>query len=218
MSEKKVAVLLDGAFVLYRFYYMNNRHANAQEVVSMAMACLEEDEELFRIYYYDCPPYDGVEKRPFSNTEIDFYNTPTSRRMRQLHDEIAAAPHVAFRAGVLSFDGWSLSKRALPNLISDPRPLKDEDLDPKLRQKRVDIKIGLDIAWLSTKHIVDRIILVTSDSDFIPAMKFARREGVQVVLVTLGSQVKRDMLEHADEVRVDAIVAPSDEVKSKSNE
>jgi len=40
----------------------------------------------------------------------------------------------------------------------------------------------------------DRVILVTADSDFVPAMKFARREGVQVVLVTMGhTLVKREL-------------------------
>ncbi|MDT5157346.1 MAG: hypothetical protein QOH51_1703 [Acidobacteriota bacterium] len=48
------------------------------------------------------------------------------------------------------------------------------------------MKIGLDVAWLASKSIVEKIILVMADSDLIPAMKFARREGVQVVLVTMG--------------------------------
>ena len=33
------------------------------------------------------------------------------------------------------------------------------------------MKMGLDIAWLASKRIADRIILVTADSDFVPAMK-----------------------------------------------
>ena len=64
------------------------------------------------------------------------------------------------------------------------------------------MKIGLDVAWLSSKGIVDRIILVTADSDFVPAMKFARRKDVQVVLVTMGhALVKRELKVHADELR-----------------
>ena len=52
------------------------------------------------------------------------------------------------------------------------------------------------------KRFVERIVLVTADSDFIPAMKFARREGVQVTLVTMGHMlVKRELKVHADELR-----------------
>ncbi|MFL5540716.1 MAG: NYN domain-containing protein [Longimicrobiaceae bacterium] len=64
------------------------------------------------------------------------------------------------------------------------------------------MKIGLDVAWRASKGIVDRIVLVTGDSDFVPALKFARREGVQVVLVTMGeTKVKHDLLVHADQLR-----------------
>lgn len=80
--------------------------------------------------------------------------------------------------------------------------MQPNDFIPDLKQKRVDMKIGLDVAWLASKGIVERIVLVTSDSDFVPAMKFARREGVQVVLITMGhKQVKQDLLVHADELR-----------------
>ncbi|MEB3102917.1 NYN domain-containing protein [Ferviditalea candida] len=41
------------------------------------------------------------------------------------------------------------------------------------------------VAWLSSRNTVDKIILVTGDTDLVPAMKFARREGVQVVIVNI---------------------------------
>ena len=59
------------------------------------------------------------------------------------------------------------------------------------------MRIGLDIASLTLKkHVI--IVLVTGDSDFVPAMKFARREGAQLFLVALGSQVTDDVREHCD--------------------
>ncbi|CAA9419292.1 MAG: hypothetical protein AVDCRST_MAG74-2853 [uncultured Pyrinomonadaceae bacterium] len=43
---------------------------------------------------------------------------------------------------------------------------------------------------------------MTADSDFVPPMKFARREGVQVILVIMGHLlVKNELKEHADELR-----------------
>jgi uncharacterized LabA/DUF88 family protein len=55
-------------------------------------------------------------------------------------------------------------------------------IEPNIRQKGVDMRIGLDIASLTLKKQVQVIVLVTADSDFIPAMKFARREGAQLVI------------------------------------
>ena len=60
------------------------------------------------------------------------------------------------------------------------------------------MRIGLDIASLTLKKHVDIIVLVTGDSDFVPAMKFARREGAQLFLVPLGSKVTDDVREHCD--------------------
>ena len=60
------------------------------------------------------------------------------------------------------------------------------------------MRVGLDIASLALKKHVDVIVLVTSDSDFVPAMKFARREGAQLFLVSLGHKIVDEMREHAD--------------------
>ena len=64
------------------------------------------------------------------------------------------------------------------------------------------MRIGLDMATFSYERTVERIILVTGDTDFIPAMKMARRSGLQVVLVQL---VKLShvwgLLPHTDIVR-----------------
>jgi uncharacterized LabA/DUF88 family protein len=60
------------------------------------------------------------------------------------------------------------------------------------------MRIGLDIASLTLKKIVHVIVLVTADSDFVPAMKFARREGAQLFLVTLGHGIRIGLREHAD--------------------
>jgi len=39
---------------------------------------------------------------------------------------------------------------------------------------------------------------VTGDSDLVPAMKFARREGIKVYLKALGHPVRRELKAHAD--------------------
>ena len=73
-----------------------------------------------------------------------------------------------------------------------------DNLVPNVHQKGVDMRVGLDIASLTLKKQVEVIVLVTGDSDFVPAMKFARREGAQLFLVTLGHKVVDEMREHAD--------------------
>jgi uncharacterized LabA/DUF88 family protein len=201
---KKTAVLLDLGFALHKLYkLLGNKFPTAIEVRDFATRCLNTgEEELFRIYCYHCLPYDKVQTHPLTRASIDFSKTPTYASMTALIKHLKVTDNIAFRAGELSFDGWGIKKFAAWDIIKTGRALAPGDFEPDLKQKGVDMKIGLDVAWLASKRIVDRIILVAADSDFIPAMKFARREGIQVILVTLGHRrIRQEVVEHADELR-----------------
>lgn len=198
---KKVAVMLDGGFVLKSLKKKLNRFPSAKETLDFSMSCINKDEELLRIYYYDCPPYGLKQINPLSGQKIDFSVSPLFNQQKSFQDQLSRMDHIAFRRGVLGFYGWKIGRNAFKDIVENHRSVEARDLVPDLKQKEVDIKIGLDIAWLASKSIVDRLILVTGDTDFVPAMKFARREGVQVVLITLGNRIKPAMREHVDEFR-----------------
>ena len=76
--------------------------------------------------------------------------------------------------------------------------IKNQDVSLGLRQKGVDMRIGLDIASITLKRQADTIILVSGDSDFVPAAKLARREGVEFILDPLWQSVNDDLFEHID--------------------
>ena len=78
------------------------------------------------------------------------------------------------------------------------KELTPESIRPGFRQKGVDMRIGVDIASLTLKQHVDTIILCTGDSDFVPAAKLARREGIEFLLDPLGQNIKDDLNEHID--------------------
>lgn len=48
------------------------------------------------------------------------------------------------------------------------------------------------------KSLVEAILLVTGDSDFVPIMKFARREGITILLFSFSYGVIRDLKAHTD--------------------
>jgi uncharacterized LabA/DUF88 family protein len=61
------------------------------------------------------------------------------------------------------------------------------------------MRIGLDIASLSETKAAERVILVTGDTDCIPAMKHARKAGLQVVLIELpGHRLVPELFAHTD--------------------
>lgn len=102
------------------------------------------------------------------------------------------------RRGTVKFHGWRVGPAALQNLTSAPRPLQAGDLVPHIEQKGVDLRIGLDIAWIAGRGKANILILVTGDSDMVPAMKFARQEGLRVYLETMGHGVSRELKVHCD--------------------
>ncbi len=51
------------------------------------------------------------------------------------------------------------------------------------------MKIGLDIALIAMKRLADLLIIITGDADIVPALKLARREGMQVGLDPLGRPI-----------------------------
>ena len=70
--------------------------------------------------------------------------------------------------------------------------------------RSVDMRIGMDFATLSLKRLVQRIILLSGDTDMLPAIKLARREGIQVCVVQVGTfgRLAPSLIEDADLVRV----------------
>lgn len=76
--------------------------------------------------------------------------------------------------------------------------LKESDLILNVKQKGVDMRIGLDIASLAHKKLVDQIVLISGDSDFVPAAKYARREGIDFILDPLRVPIKDSLRMHID--------------------
>ena len=76
--------------------------------------------------------------------------------------------------------------------------LSESDLVLNMRQKGVDMKIGLDIASLAYKKLADQIVLISGDSDFVPAAKLARVEGIDFIVDSMGMKINDNLIEHID--------------------
>lgn len=109
--------------------------------------------------------------------------------------ELAEKDLFAVRRGVLKFRGYVLN-----NIPFQPTgPLQDSDFRPEFEQKGVDMRIGLDMAIFSANRAVDLVALATNDTDCIPAMKHARRSGIQIALLVVpGYNPAPELLAHSD--------------------
>ncbi|HOR72799.1 MAG TPA: NYN domain-containing protein [Verrucomicrobiota bacterium] len=209
---KKTALLIDGGWFskgLGKILRLPNRWPNAAQVVKNARAVLEADEELFRIFYYDCEPFDREVTNPVDGSKVDYKLMPAYSARKQFFFDLGQTGYVALRRGELKARGWEYSasyRKALLAGGAGGAPAiapTAKDVYPNLEQKGVDMRIGIDVATLSLKRVVDRIILFSGDTDMIPAMKLARREGLQVFVVKLNPwPLKHTLIEDSDGVRL----------------
>ena len=184
----KVTILIDGGYLrkvaspIYRY--------NPDFIEKVALSIVRKDEQLFRTLYYDCNPYSGEVPLPVSGKKRTFND-------RGWLDILAAKDSFAVRRGILKFRGFKPKKIPVKS-----ESLSDDDFYPDFEQKGVDMRLGIDIATFSISKAVDRVILVSGDTDCVPAMKYGRIAGLQIVIVHFPDQkLSRELLWHADECR-----------------
>jgi len=204
----QVAVLVDGSFFLKRYVYTYGRNHSpektANDLFTMCLKHLEGkyNDTLYRILFYDCPPFEGKPNNPITGKAIDFSKTDLYTFRVKFYQELLKKRKIALRRGhLVSAGGWIIKPDPMKELLHRTKAISDlteNDVRYDLRQKGVDMRMGLDIASIAYKRLANKIILVTGDADFVPAAKLARREGIDVVLDPMWQPVSRDLFEHTD--------------------
>lgn len=82
----------------------------------------------------------------------------------------------------------------------DVEDIESRDIYPDIRQKGVDMRLGLDFATIAFKRQAERVVLLANDADYVPAVKLVRREGIKVALDPLWTRAAEDLREHVDYV------------------
>lgn len=206
------AILIDGDFYVRRYRFLFGKREAIKVAGDLHWMCRRHLEQpdgkrtLYRIFFYDCPPLGKKEHNPITGKAVDFAKTPTATWRKTLHDELRRLRKVALRLGYLNerMGHWSVRPEKLKALLSGKMTVKDlteTDVLYSVPQKGVDMRIGLDIASLAFKKQVDQIILIAGDSDFVPAAKLARREGIDFILDPIWASIRADLHEHIDGLR-----------------
>ena len=173
----KVALFIDGGHI--RACAKAAREAYTPDlIIRIARACVQTSETLFRVLYYDCEPFSGRVQLPISG------GTKTYTGSDPFLADLARKELVAVRRGVLKFRGWERTSASLAAGTA-PGALSDRDFKAKWEQKGVDLRIGLDLVTMTETKAADLIVLMTGDTDLIPAMKLVRGRGLQIAGVDL---------------------------------
>lgn len=212
----RTAILIDGAFYRKRAYYIYGDKKPAERADELEWYCKRHIREeksdncfLYRVFYYDCPPMTKKVYHPYLKKQIDFGKTDDYIWATSFFKELTHKRKFALRLGRLAEEQahFNIRPEATKKLMNGS--LKFENLSEKhfaldVKQKGVDMRIAVDISSLVFKKQVDRIILISGDSDFVPASKQARREGIDFILDPMRAPIKDDLFEHIDGMRTKA--------------
>ena len=204
----KIAVLIDGGFFVKRFNSLYNKERKmsgtqvADILYTMAMKHVGNNNTLYRIFYYDCLPLGKKVHNPISKKVVDFSKTYEYAFRTELLEALKRKRKVALRIGTLKDNhNWPIYPGRVKELLSGKKNIVDlteNEIFLDVRQKGIDMKIGVDIATLALKNFVDTIVLFSGDSDFVPAAKLARREGIDFILDPMKANVEPQLFEHID--------------------
>lgn len=208
--EIVTALIVDGGFYRKRADYLFGRKSpsdRANELVTYCQRHVRRSEaSLYRIFYYDCPPSDKVFFHPLIGQNKSLAKTPQYSWMNDFLKELTRKRKVALRRGeeLKTQTGYLIKPRPLRELCAgkiDVSDLCERDFFLDITQKGVDMRIGLDIALLAERGLVNQIVMISGDSDFVPAAKHARRSGIDFILDPMWSPISDSLSEHVDGIR-----------------
>lgn len=211
----RTAILVDGAFYRKRAYHLFGDKTPSDRAKELYKYCRRHINEesagayLYRVFYYDCPPISKMVYHPLLKRAVDLSRTDDYTWANDFFKELKHQRKFALRLGRLAEEQAcfcirpDIQKKLLAGTVTLEQ-LTESDFYLSISQKGVDMRIGIDISSLAYKKQVDQIILISGDSDFVPAAKQARREGIDFILDPMRSPIKEDLFEHIDGMRTKA--------------
>ncbi len=208
----KTAILVDGGYYRKRARHLWGERTPEKRAKELEVYCKMHTREtdggirrqLYRIFYYDCAPLGRYSVfHPLTKKNVDLDKSDTYLWTQAFFEELKRRRKFAIRLGELSTNNLAYNLRPSVTKSLLLGKIKIEDLSEKdfaltIQQKGVDMRIGVDIASMTFKHQVDQIILIAGDSDFVPAAKMARREGIDFILDPMWATIKPNLFEHID--------------------
>jgi uncharacterized LabA/DUF88 family protein len=181
----RVCFFIDGSYLDHVLSaYSRVRRVNYQALIRAIIDKAGSDRELIRVYYYHCLPY---QDSPPTQEQSERFG-----KMQKFFRALQRTPRFEVREGRLAYRGL------------------DHEGKPIFEQKRVDLLLGIDLVLQATKGSIDEAFIIAGDSDFIPAIRAAKSEGVVIYLIS-GEKPHDDLLDEVDER-----IVISEELVSKS--
>lgn len=172
-------------------------YSNAKQVSKLIKSFINENEQLYRIFFYTAQPldletkindknYKWLEEYKQANNERCEKMSKIAEKIRCFIKNISFEEYFALRLGELQLQG------------------KDDKGNLIINQKQVDMLLGLDISHIAYNKLADSILVFCKDSDMLPALKCARINGLNVFIAHIenGFKITEKLRVHSDLIRI----------------
>lgn len=208
-QTRKTAILVDGGYYRKRATAIWGKKSAKDRADELFTYCLlhisapDEPRDLYRIFYYDCPGLTRQITHPLTGDVKDYSTGTETQWTKQFFDSLATKRKVAIRRGELAENqaNFVLKQHVLTALLRGEKTVDDlteRDFRLDVKQKGVDMRIGLDAASIAMGKLANQIILIAGDSDFLPVAKLARKSGIDFILDPMKQMPKANLQEHVD--------------------
>lgn len=175
------ALLIDAGFLRKKFEEKGIPYETSyvEQVIKEIIKEIQKKEpnDTISVFFFDAPAFRGSLTKPISRQKF-LWSEPENQVLLDMEQGKCAYLNVSVRKGNRSFSKWELK----PNFVKDylkqaaETGMKDNYYCPKISQKEVDGLIHGEIFKLSLRENVDRIVLVTNDTDFVSTLAMVREE------------------------------------------
>jgi len=173
MKTHTVAFFIDGSYLDHALVSISaGKRIDYQALIRAIVDKAGGDRNIIRVYYYHCLPY---QDHPPTKEQSERFG-----KMQRFFRAVQRMPRFEVKQGRLAYRGL------------------DDKKNPIFEQKRIDLLLGIDLVLHSTKRAIDEAFIIAGDSDFIPAIRTAKSEGVVTYLVH-GADPHDDLLDEVDE-------------------
>ena len=192
-QTRATAILVDGGYYRVRSRNLWGDKPPSERADELYRYCMlhitepDEPRDLYRIFYYDCPPMTRTITHPLTKNPVDYSTMSGTKWSNDFFRKLTEKRKLALRMGELaeSTASYVLKDTVLNDLLAGNKTvdtLCESDFRLEVKQKGVDMRIGLDVASFAQQRLVNQIVLIAGDSDFLPVVKMARRSGLDVLL------------------------------------
>ena len=171
---EKVLVMIDAGFLSKVSYELGEKHYFKYDLLKFSkMLCGNNDSVFKHLFFYNAPPYQS--------------NNPTQNEKERKEE------YDSFTNKLDSTGDVTIREGRCQRIKNNGKYI--------YKQKGVDTLLTMDLMDVPLEHPkVKQIILIASDSDFVPVIERLKKRGIEVILYTYFDRIRNSNFSRSNEL------------------